>query len=109
SPPEQLGALIRASFESLRDHPAACEIYQNDYRYLRSIPGLADLDKSVAEFQKTWIDVIRIGIEGGDFRPELDPTIAYRFMRDAIWPTVRWYRTGRKYRIDDIADKCIEL
>jgi len=108
-PLEQLRALIRASFESLRDQPAACEIYQNDYRYLRAVPGLSDLDKIVAGFQATWIDVIQAGIDTGVFRAELDPTIVYRFLRDAIWPTVRWYRTGRKYRIDDIAEKCIGL
>lgn len=108
-PADRLRALIRASFISLAKHPAACEIYQNDHRYLRSVPGLSDLDKYVGAIQGAWIDVIREGQKTGAFRADLDPTVCYRFLRDAIWPSVRWYRVGRRYKIETITDECIAL
>jgi AcrR family transcriptional regulator len=104
-----LAQLIRISFAAIDEHPDACEIYQNDFNYLADLPRFGYLRKKGQEFQKAWVDVILEGVARGQFREDVDPRVFYRFARDAVWPTVRWYNRGGKYRIDELAEECIKV
>jgi AcrR family transcriptional regulator len=104
-----LAELIRISFQAIDEHPDACEIYQNDFNYLADLPRFGYLRKKGLEFQKAWVDVILEGVARGQFRDDVDPRVFYRFARDAVWPTVRWYNRGGKYRIEELADECIKV
>jgi AcrR family transcriptional regulator len=108
-PKECLAGLIGASFQAIEAHRDACEIYQNDFNYLSGLPRFAYLKKRAAELQKTWVQVILAGVEAGQFRSDVDPKVFYRFARDAVWLTVRWYRAGGRYRIDELADECTKI
>lgn len=108
-PKECLAGLIGASFRAIEAHRDACEIYQNDFNYLSGLPRFAYLKKKADELQKAWVQVILAGVEAGEFRADVDPRVFYRFAHDAVWLTVRWYRPGGRYRIDELADECTKI
>ncbi len=108
-PKECLAGLIAASFRAIEAHRDACEIYQNDFNYLSGLPHFAFLKKRAANLQKAWVEVILAGVEAGEFRADVDPRVFYRFARDAVWLTVRWYKPGGRYRIDELADECTKI
>jgi AcrR family transcriptional regulator len=108
-PIEQLRALIHASFHSVAEYPAACEIYQKDFGYLTQLPRFAYMKRTASQTQKIWMETIQEGIDQGLFVKELDPVIVYRFMRDAIWMSVRWQHPAGRYSVDEVADECCAL
>jgi TetR/AcrR family transcriptional regulator, cholesterol catabolism regulator len=108
-PKECLAGLIAASFHAIEAHRDACEIYQNDFNYLSGLPRFAYLKKRAAELQKAWVEVILAGVEQGELRSDVDPRVFYRFARDAVWLTVRWYKPGGRYRIEELADECTKI
>ena len=108
-PLECLKALIRASFESVEEHPHACEIYQNDYNYLTTLPRFAYLKRVSRNAQRIWMSTLTAGTEQGIFRSDVDAVVFYRFLRDAIWMSVRWHRPGADYTVDELADECIAV
>ena len=48
------------------------------------------MKRTASQTQKIWMETIQAGIDQGLFVKDLDPVIVYRFMRDAIWMSVRW-------------------
>jgi AcrR family transcriptional regulator len=108
-PRDGLAALIRASFQLVAKHPYACQIFQHDFNYLRTMPRFAALDEMAREGEHAWLEVLRAGVDAGRFRPDIAPLVFYRFARDAIFLTVRWYRPGGRYDLDDLADGCIAV
>ena len=104
-----LEELVRASFASLDTHTHACEIYQNDHKYLARLPRYPALKQVSQNTQRVWIDTIEAGIARGEFRTDVDPTVFYRFLRDAIWMSIRWRRPGAKRNGTDLADQCIAI
>jgi TetR/AcrR family transcriptional regulator, cholesterol catabolism regulator len=105
-PRECLAALVRESFATIEAHPYATEIYQNDQAYLRSLPRSAYLRAAAAEVQQTWLTVITSGVASGDFRDDIAPQVFYRFMRDAVWLSVRWFTPTRSYPMSKLAEEC---
>ncbi len=108
-PSECLAGLIRTSFHLVEKHPYACHIYQHDFNYLRTLPRFATLDSTARDGEKAWMEVLKAGVVQGQFRADVDPLVFYRFARDAIFLTVRWYRPGGRYKIDDLADSCTSI
>ena len=108
-PRARLRGLIGASFQAIEQHRWACEIYQNDHTYLQTMRGLSDLEPLTSAVQSAWTDTIREGVEAGAFRADIDAKVFYRFARDAIWCTVRWYEPGRGADIDELADVCTTI
>lgn len=108
-PRDCLAGMIRASFRLMAAHPFACHIFQHDFNYLRTLPRFVTLDAMAKEGERAWLDVLRDGVKRGQFRDDVDPLIFYRFNRDAIFLTVRWYREGGQYGLDQLADSCISI
>jgi TetR/AcrR family transcriptional regulator, cholesterol catabolism regulator len=108
-PQQMFEGLVRTSFHVLARHRDACELYQNDVRYIASLPGLAHLPAVGEQIQKTWMKVIVAGVQSRAFRADVDPGLFYRFSRDAVWFTVRWYSPGGVRTIDEIADACLTV
>ena len=109
APRDRLAELTRESFRSIADHPEACEIYRNDYKYLAGIPRFAYVVKATSKVQRTWLSVIDAGVLAGDFRTDLDAALFYRFARDAIWQSARWFTPRGPHTIDEVADACVSL
>ena len=91
-PREVLSRLANSVFASFAEHRAAITVWQNERQALGHRPGFAYLAEAQAEVERLWTEVIRQGIEAGEFRENLDPRLAYRFLRDSVWMAVHWYR-----------------
>jgi TetR/AcrR family transcriptional regulator, cholesterol catabolism regulator len=90
SPREVLSRLANSVFASFAEHRAAIMVWQNERQTIHR-PGFAYLAQAQAEVERLWTGVIRQGIEAGEFREDLDPRLAYRFIRDSAWMAVHWY------------------
>ncbi len=105
----RLYELVLASLEVGQAHPHAIGIYQNDVNYLSSLDRFAYLNSNAREVQASWLAVLNAGVAEGVFRTDLDPKIAYRLMRDALWLSVRWFKPSRDYPASRLARDCTSL
>lgn len=109
APPERLHALIVASLETAEQQPSATVVYQNELSHLRDLPHYETVKYAAAEIQQTWLDVIEDGRADGSFRTDIDPRVFYRFLRDAVWLSVHWYRPGGHYDVQQLAADCASV
>jgi TetR/AcrR family transcriptional regulator, cholesterol catabolism regulator len=103
-PIDVLRALIREAFRSLGGNPAALAVMINEFNFLVQFPRFAYLREGAEETERLWTGVIEAGMRTGVFRSDIDARMIYRFMRDTIWISVRWYRPEGKYSPEEIAD-----
>jgi AcrR family transcriptional regulator len=108
-PSERIAALVRAAFTAIADHRAAVTVFQNERGYLATLPRFAYLRNSEEASQRVWLTALRDGIESGELRADLDPKVTHRFLRDAIWVSVHWYRRGGRLGPDELADHFLSL
>ncbi|MEV6926639.1 TetR/AcrR family transcriptional regulator [Dactylosporangium sp. NPDC051485] len=106
---ERLHDLVVASLEVVEEHPHATEIYQNDLNYLLQFARFGYLRDAGRAVQDAWLRVIEAGIAEGTFRNDVGPKILYRFMRDAVWLSVRWFKPSKAYPIAELAANCTSL
>jgi TetR/AcrR family transcriptional regulator, cholesterol catabolism regulator len=104
-----LGRLVRAAFSSFDRHRAAITVFQNERQYLLNFPRFAYLAKNEQAVSRIWMKVIREGISSGELRRDLDPKLAHRYIRDAIWVAVRWYRPGGRLSSSQLAEQYLTL
>jgi AcrR family transcriptional regulator len=108
-PRRKLRDLISECLAVVEAHPHATEIYQSDANYLSQSERFGYLTAAAAHVRQAWLEVLNDGVVQGAFRPDLEPRIVYRLMRDAIWPSVRWFRPSREYPLRRFADECTSL
>lgn len=106
---DTLRQLVIASFESIDARHTAVAIYQNEARQLAGQDRFAYIGERNREFRQLWESVLRRGVDDGEFRPDLDIDLVYRFLRDTVWVAVRWYRPGGAKSVDDIADQYLSV
>lgn len=106
---ETLRQLVIASFEAIDADHNSVAIYQNEARQLVGQDRFAYIGELNQEFRELWEQVLRRGVDDGEFRPDLDVTLVYRFMRDTVWVAVRWYRPGGSLTVDDIAGQYLSV
>ncbi|MCR1783415.1 TetR/AcrR family transcriptional regulator [Nocardioides carbamazepini] len=109
TPRAALDGLVRSSFEIIHRTPHAVALYQNEANFLGSTPEFSFVTKASRQVEKVWLDVLRAGIASGDFRPELEPTTTYRFIRDGVWSTVRWYDPSGRLQHGTLADQYLAI
>jgi AcrR family transcriptional regulator len=109
SPSDRLAELTRESFRSIAEHPEACEIYRNDYKYLAGVARFAYVVEATHQVQRTWLAVIDAGVAVGELRRDVDPALFYKFLRDAIWQSARWFKPHGPHTIDEVAGACITV
>jgi AcrR family transcriptional regulator len=108
-PRGKLRNLVAECLGVVEAHPHATEIYQSDVNYLAQLERFGYLTAVAAQVRHAWLAVIDDGVAQGAFRPDLEPGIVYRLMRDAIWPSVRWFRPSREYPLSRFAEECTSL
>ena len=103
--------MVRIGFGTLEPHRAAIMVMQNDWNYLRSLPGdrFDYLARAEDEAERMWVEQITRGQAAGLFRADVDPKLTYRMIRDTIWVAVRWFRPGGRLDTDGLADHYIKL
>jgi AcrR family transcriptional regulator len=108
-PRTKLRDLVAECLGVVEAHPHATEIYQSDANYLSQLDRFGYLTAAASQVRQAWLEVLNEGVAQGAFRPDLEPRIVYRLMRDAIWPSVRWFRPGRDYPLSRFAEDCASL
>ncbi|MBM7517162.1 TetR/AcrR family transcriptional regulator [Nocardioides nitrophenolicus] len=109
TPRDALDGLIYNSFETIHKVPFAVALYQNEAALLTTTAEFAFVAKASLDVEKVWLNVIKQGQKELDFRADLDPSTTYRFIRDAIWSTVRWYNPRGRLQHKALADQYIEM
>ena len=104
-----LDRLIEYAFGTIERYHDAVGLYQNEASFLGTQPGFEFVLEKGAAIEAIWLGQIQEGQRLGVFRPELDPAITYRFIRDALWSTVGWYRPGGRYTAASISDNFLNL
>lgn len=108
-PAKILRELVRAAFSALGTHRAAVAVMINEFNLLVQYPRFAYLWEGADETERLWAGVVENGIATGVFRSDIDPRMIYRFMRDAIWVSVRWYRPDGRDSPEQIADFYLDV
>jgi AcrR family transcriptional regulator len=106
---EALRALVRIAFRAVHEHRVAVAVMHQEFHYLLRYPRFRYLRTLSDDAEALWVRVIRDGIRSGEFRHDIDAVLIYRFIRDAVWNTVRWYEPGGRYRIDTIANRYLDV
>jgi len=109
TPRERLEQLIAASLRVADSEPSATLIYQNEMGYIRELPRYEAVKAAAVEVQQTWMSVIEQGRADGSFRDDVDPKVFYRFVRDAVWLSVRWYRKEGPRTVEQLAADCASI
>ncbi|MDH2425222.1 TetR/AcrR family transcriptional regulator [Sphaerisporangium sp. TRM90804] len=106
-----LSEMVRIGFGTLDPHRAAITVMQNDWNYLRSLPGdrFDYLIKAEDEVERMWVEQIKRGQAEGSFRADVDPKLTYRMIRDTIWVAVRWFRPGGRLNTVGLAEHYITV
>ncbi|MFC4529655.1 TetR/AcrR family transcriptional regulator [Sphaerisporangium dianthi] len=110
-PRSVLSEMVRIGFGTLEPHRAAITVMQNDWNYLRSLPGnrFDYLIKAEDEVERMWIGQIKRGQAAGQLRADVDPKLTYRMIRDSIWVAVRWFRPGGRFTTTHLAEHYITV
>lgn len=104
-----LRTLVADVLDTIDREPQAVMLYQYEAVTVRQSADFEDVREMSRELEALWVEVLQSGRDEGLFRHELDPWLAYRFIRDAVWSTVRWYRAGERLDIGSVRSQYIEL
>ena len=106
---ETLSVLVEAAFEMIAEQPDSVALYQNEATFLQTIPGFEFLKNQSHRIETVWQAQLAKGQAEGDIRESLDPATTYRFIRDAMWSVVRWYRPAGAKTLNDIRKQFVDL
>jgi AcrR family transcriptional regulator len=109
APKEILDQLIDHAFSTIERYPDAVQLYQNESAFLSGQPGFEFVADESARIEDIWLRTIRRGQEEGMFREGMEAAIIYRFIRDAVWSTVRWYHPGGRFTAVSVRDHYLDL
>lgn len=104
-PRAALDGLIAESFRTIDAERHAVALYQNEQDYLARVAGFEFVAERTAINERIWLTVLEQGREAAAFRSDLEAKMTYRFIRDAVWGTVRWYRPGGSVTWQDLSER----
>lgn len=108
-PRARLDQLIAVAFSTIEQQPDAVGLYQQESAYLATVAGFEFITEESNRIESVWLEALAAGQEKGVFRKELDPALSYRFIRDAVWSTVRWFRPGGKHTAQSLTSNLLNL
>ncbi|MFF9542497.1 TetR/AcrR family transcriptional regulator [Streptomyces albidoflavus] len=108
-PQRALEELVRHSFAAIRNTPEAVALYQSEAAALSGMPGFEYVDRISKKIEKIWLRTLTAGQRAGVFGEGLDVNLTYRFIRDTVWCSVRWYRPSGRYQPESVADQYLRL
>ena len=106
---QALRQLIETAVASLAQHRAAVLVLHNERRELGRSPRFDYLQLFEKETRDLWVGVLESGIEGGDFRADLNPKLVYMVIRDAISVAVRWYQPDGEISVADLTEQYLSI
>jgi AcrR family transcriptional regulator len=108
-PTETFEGLVGASLGNMVGNRSAVLIYQNESRFLAPLPRFSYLGEAHRKFERIWTEVLKSGIESGEFRAAIDPKLVYRLVRDTVWTAPRWYRPGGSLKPEKITEQYLAV
>jgi TetR/AcrR family transcriptional regulator, cholesterol catabolism regulator len=108
-PMDAVRDLVRGAFAAVADNRMAVAVMQNEFQFLVRDPRFAYLRRAADEAEDLWVRVLSDGMRSGAFRDDLDARVVYRFLRDAIWVSVRWYRPEGELSMQEITDAFLRM
>jgi TetR/AcrR family transcriptional regulator, cholesterol catabolism regulator len=108
-PKETFERLVHLSLGSMTSDRSAILIYQNEARFLAQEPRFSYLRDAHRKFERIWTRVLERGIEEGEFRPNIDPKLIYRLVRDTVWTAPRWWRPGGSLKPERITEQYVAV
>ncbi|MBQ7806026.1 TetR/AcrR family transcriptional regulator [Rhodococcus sp. (in: high G+C Gram-positive bacteria)] len=108
-PRERLGRIVELSLEAAQAHPHSTQVFQNELANLRDRPEYACAKDLADRVQQTWLDAITAGQGAGVFRSDVPAKVFHRFLRDAVWLSVRWHRNDDLYTNKELAHDCLSV
>jgi AcrR family transcriptional regulator len=109
APRETLDQLIDYAFSTIESSPDFVALYQNESSFLARQPGFEFVAETSARIEEIWLRTIRRGQADGIFQPNLEAWIVYRFLRDSVWSTVRWYHPGGRFSAASVRDNYLSF
>ncbi|WP_414167264.1 TetR/AcrR family transcriptional regulator [Streptoverticillium reticulum] len=106
---ETVEALVAESFREIDRHRDAVAVYQKEWRHLVGLPRFGYLAASQRKFEQAWLGTLQRGAAEGVFRADLDPRLAYRFLRDTVWVAASWYRPDGEHGPEEIARQYLSM
>lgn len=106
---ETIDRLIQTAFQVIEEQPDSVGLYQNESSFLQTQPGFEFLIEKSERIEQIWRGQIIAGQEEGVFRATLDAATVYRFIRDSVWSTVRWYRSGGRHNVATVSGNFLDL
>lgn len=110
--PNPLAALVRMvrlAFSAIDTDRTAIGILHNDVDHLGRLERFQFLRAAEDEVRVLWTSRLGEAMEASLLRADLEVEIVYRFAREGVWSTIRWYQPGGKRTIDDIATEFIKV
>ncbi|MER6527991.1 TetR/AcrR family transcriptional regulator [Streptomyces sp. NPDC001508] len=108
-PRQVLDQLVQHSFTVIHETPEAVALYQNESGALSGQPGFEYVDQMGRKIEKIWLRALTAGQRSGVFRADVDASLTYRFIRDTVWCTVRWYRPRGRFRHEAVAEQYLRV
>lgn len=106
---ETINKLVQVSFRAITEQTDSVGLYQNEAPFLQTQPGFEFLQDGSDRIEEIWHEQLNAGQEAGVFRASLDTKIVYRFIRDALWMTVRWFKPGGRYTAESLSTNLLDL
>ena len=109
APREKFKRAVRAHLHLFNQHADIYSIFKFENLNLID-PELADtVDKLSRQYEKAWRQLLQLGIDAGDFRPEIDVPLLVKGFEGILNSTLTWFRPGGRLTLDDVADQFVEL
>ncbi|WP_075738089.1 TetR/AcrR family transcriptional regulator [Streptomyces acidiscabies] len=108
-PRRVLDQLVQHSFAVIHETPEAVALYQNESASLTGQPRFAYVEQWGRKIEKIWLRAITAGQESGAFRADVDARLTYRFIRDTVWCSVRWYRPRGRFRHEAVSEQYLRI
>ncbi|MCH6231611.1 TetR/AcrR family transcriptional regulator [Microbacterium sp. CFH 31415] len=108
-PRDVLDRLIEHAFHTIEVDSATVALYQNESSFLSTQPGFEFVSAKSSRIERIWLGAIEDGQRAGVFRETIDAGVAYRFIRDSVWSTVRWFRPGGRHTAASVTQHFLDL
>ena len=108
-PVERLQEMTRFAFSLIVEAPAAVLMVQNESKYLSEQERFGYLANEERLVAGRWHDALEEGMKQGRIRSDIDPHMFYRFVRDAVAGSIRWFKPTKGKTIEDIADAVSDM
>jgi AcrR family transcriptional regulator len=108
-PQARLAKIVEISLAAAQESPHSTQVFQNELANLRDRPEYARAKDLADRVQQTWLDAITAGQSAGVFRADIPAKVFHRFIRDAVWLSIKWRRHDDPYLVSDLARDCISV